>query len=179
VHPNSLIRLHLGFGMPLAPGRLAMASLSTVRTIQQVCPRCHMSLRERDAVAFTGEHLDCFAADLVARGRGTNALFATDRREYPRYLVSREAQLVFSGGTAYAKVRTLNVSAYGLAVEQPDRLPVTLYSRGTVLEVTLLGEDSTPLWVRRAEVRHVTDGAVGLKVAEEIPLALFDLPHDI
>ena len=157
-----------------------MASLISVRTAPPLCPRCQRSLGERDAVAFTGEHLDCFAADLVARGRGTNGTrFATDRREYPRYLVSREARLVLSGGAAYAKVRTLNVSAYGLSIEQPDRIPARLLSRGTVLEVTILGEDSSPVWVHRAEIRHVTHGAIGLKLAQEIPLSMFDLPHDV
>lgn len=155
-----------------------MASM-IVRTARQVCPRCHAALGDRDEVAFTGEHLDCFAADLVARGRGNIARFATDRREYPRYLVTHEARLVLSGGVAYAKVRTLNVSAYGLAVEQPDRLPATLFTRGTVLDVAIIGQDSSPLWIRRAEVRHLTNGALGLRVSEEIPLALFDLPHDI
>ena len=158
-----------------------MTPLTAHRSAPPMCPKCNMSLDMQDEVAFTGEHLNCFIADLGADRRpigGGSADFATERRESPRYAVSREARLVLSGGAAYAKVRTVNISTGGIAVERPDKLPATLFARGTTLDIAIVGDDAAPVCVRRGEVRHLTARTIGLKVEEALPPGLFDLPHD-
>jgi hypothetical protein len=116
--------------------------------------------------------------DLMTAALVDTTISVAERRSSPRYAVTREARLLLSGGAAYAKVRTVNVSAGGVAVERPEKLSAKLIARGTVMDIAIVSDDAAPVCICRAEIRHVSGDSIGLAVAERLPLDLLGLPAD-
>jgi hypothetical protein len=158
------------------PDKGAADALASARA----CPMCREPIRLDQPVAFTGEHLHCYASQLASHRRALATRIGkasrgggAERRLNSRRRVSYRVRLWLHADAGFVDARLHDASAFGVGVTLSSEVPRRVLAVGMPIRVEFY-RDVGPALSVAAEVRHVTATTVGLQLTEALPDELIE-----